>query len=258
MRINNIDYCVTLFFYDKNGERCKELDFSDFYAVNRYIRENSNDGYEVFYTFRELIDGEPDDYSWEVSFAWKELSEEEIQFQVDDYLRYLAENDEHSEKNEKFLKEFHYRESFCDSEEKKARFHDFAYVCPRCMREVEHCRCKHYPYYLVQIDKLILPIVRELNANGYITCGCCAGHPATEDFLWIYIAFDKDYHFDMPFPAGGKYSKLGHTILYSPPENMPREEYAAFQERVINELMEWADMLLPVANDEFDAEFEIE
>lgn len=245
LQINNIDYCITLYFEDENGDYVKELDFADFREVNRYIRENNNGGYQVNYTFRELIDGKPELPTWDKSLEWKELSEEEMQFQIDDYLCWFAENKAYWDNVEKHSRQLQYCVHFVDYETKKARRHEFSYVCPRCMRELEHCRCKSYPYYLVQIDKLILPIIRELNINGYITTYCCAGHPDIDEPLYIYIRFDKEYHFDMPFPEGGRYSKLWHSISYAPPENMPKEQYAAFQKRVIDELTDWAEMLLP-------------
>lgn len=249
MRINGIDYCVTLFFDDENGEPVKELDFSDFHEVNYYIRENTAGGCKVSFSFRERINGKPDLQLWEKEIQWKEFSEEEIQLQIEEHLRFLEESKVLAEKMDSFSKELYYHESSCDYDRKKSRLHEFVYACPRCLRELEHCRCEHYPYYLVQIDKQMLPVIRELNSNGYVTTNCCAGHPDTDTHMEIYIAFDKEYHFDMPFPDGGRYSKLNHIIRYAPPEDMPREEYAAYQERVMEELLDWAEMLLPAEGD---------
>lgn len=246
MFIKDIEYCITLFFANQSGELMNTLDFPDFQALNHYVSENSNDGCVVTYSFREIIDGKPDVHMWESEFLWQQFSDKDIQREIEQQLQFLEEAEVFGAELDKRNKEIHYYETFCDSDEKKSHFKDIAYVCPNCLREVEHCQCEYYPYYLVQIDKLILPIIRELNINGYKTTGCCAGHPDKEELLQIYIAFDRDYEFDMPFPAGGRYSKLKHAISYCPPEEMPREEYAAYQQRFIEELTEWAEMLLPV------------
>lgn len=245
LQINGIDYCVTLFFDDENGEQIKELNFTDFNEVNHYIRENTPDTNKVSFSFREMIDGKPDSLLWKLEMEWKEFSEEEIQCQIEWYLQFLEESKAFAEKVESAAKEIHYHEINCDYEKKKSRLHEFVYICPNCLQDLEHCRCEHYPNYLVQIDKLMLPVIRELNINGYVTTNCCAGHPATDKRMDIYIAFDREYHFDMPFPDGGRYSKLSHILRYEPPEDMPREEYAAYQERVMEELLDWAEMLLP-------------
>ena len=244
MQINGIEYCISLFFNDDSGE-IKELNFKDFDEVNEYIKVNSADGYSVSFSFCEMINGIPDLPSWEKEMQWVEFSQEDIQFEIEGHLQFLEESKKLTDATEEIAKEFHYCQTTYDYDKKKAWLHEFAYVCPRCMYELEHCRCKNYPDYLIQIDKQILPIVRELNINGYVTTYCCAGHPSADRPMDIYIAFDREYRFDLPFPDGGRYSKQDHILRYTPPKDMPKEEYGNYQKCIMEELFDWAEMLLP-------------
>ena len=62
-----------------------------------------------------------------------------------------------------------------------------------------------YPDALIQIDKNIYPIVRELNRKGYITEACCEGHISEKREYSnnkIYISFKKTQKFKIPLPKG--------------------------------------------------------
>jgi hypothetical protein len=92
----------------------------------------------------------------------------------------------------------------------------------------------------------MVPIIRELNAKGYKTKWCCAGHPEEEDSSHaIYISFAEEYDFDEPFPAGGKYSKAWHKIEYIPSVE-GYESLVKFQTDILYKLQDWAEMLLGV------------
>lgn len=125
-------------------------------------------------------------------------------------------------------------------------------MCPSCLNLIEECECRCYPYYLVQIDRLILPIIKELNSKGYTTTGCCAGHP-TEDtkFINIHICFDKEYEFDEPFPQGSRYAKLGHTLSFTT-EVSGYQEVLVFQQDSLQKLTDLAELLFEVEDDEID------
>lgn len=146
--------------------------------------------------------------------------------------------------------EIRYTEYNGDYQEKQSHLKDLSYACPRCLREINDCRCAHYPEYLVQIDTLMLPIIRELNSKGYKTTGCCAGHPS-EYIESIYINFASDYDFNIPFPEGGKYSKSMKNLSYRRQNH--DKTFSDFQADIINELKEWAESLTDRAKYIIDA-----
>ncbi len=250
MVINDIEYCVTLFFEDESGTTLKDMDFSDFSEVNDYIATHKKDCHSVSYTLCEMIDGTPDNFTWKAPFKWGILSDEEIEEIISEQIEFLEEIVEKSEALENWQKEFHYKHENCDFTEKMSQLKDFAYVCPNCFMPIDDCRCRLYPYFLVQIDKLVLPIVRELNIQGYKTTGCCAGHPERDNALRITISFDKDYNFDNSFPEGFRYSKLKHSLFFDAPDGLSVEQLLDLQEEVIDQLADWAEMLLPADNED--------
>ena len=248
MIINGIDYFVGLYVMGDDGFPEEVAYFENFQALNAFIREHADDpkfkNNQMCYSFVENIDGEPDGFSWTENIAWQEFSDEQIQDEIDDFIEFSEEIIEHSTAVDEYSREIHYRGEDVDYQKKRSHYDDIAYVCPNCLREVADCRCATYPWYLVQIDKLLVPIIRELNSKGYKTTGCCAGHLKDEEFkhVGVYIAFDQDYDFDEPFPEGGKYGKTKHVLSYIPTE----EDYAdlaGFQKQVISDLEDWAEML---------------
>lgn len=251
MIINGIDYYVGLYIMGADGFPEYETHFEDFHALNTFIRKNAdNPRYtqnQMCYSFLENIDGEPGAFSWVSNISWCEFSDERIQTEIDNFIEDEIENTEHWAKVDQFSKEIHYFDEGVDYTKKRHHFKDIAYVCPRCIRHVEDCRCAGYPYYLVQIDKLMVPIIRELNSKGYKTIGCCAGHPDDDEFKGsgIYIAFAENYAFDEPFPAGGKYSNAKHAISYIPTED-DYDDLIGFQTNVLYRLEDWAEMLFEI------------
>lgn len=173
--------------------------------------------------------------------------EHEIKLFIEDE----EEQAEYQKTVDEFSREIHYMGENADYMKKQHHLADIAYVCPSCIRPVEDCRCALYPYYLVQIDKLMVPIIRELNEKGYKTTGCCAGHPDQEEFVvsGIYIAFADEYDFDEPFPEGVRYSKSRHTIHFTPNAE-DCDDLMKFQEETLDKLLYWAEMLFAV--DEYD------
>lgn len=248
MIINNINYFVGLYIMGADGFPDYEAHFEDFYALNAFIRENADNpkytSNQMCYSFVENIDGEPDAFSWVSNIKWQVFSEEEIKTEIDNFIEDEKENAEHWAKVDEFSREIHYHEDGSDYKKKQHHLKDIAYVCPQCIRGVEDCRCESYPYYLVQIDKLMVPIIRELNSKGYKTAGCCAGHPEDDAFKvsGIYIAFAEEYDFDEPFPEGGKYSISRHTIQYTPNEDN-YDDLVGFQMDVLQRLEDWSEML---------------
>lgn len=252
MKIEGNDYFVAIYETGENGFPEYIAHFKDFYALNDFIRKNAdNETYkvkELSYSFVENIDGEPDAFSWTMPFELTVFSEERIQQEIEQFIEGEKESEEHFAKVDEWSKQLHYIPQRVDYKAKQHRLADFAYVCPTCLRTVDDCRCEGYPYYLVQIDKLILPIIRELNEKGYKTTGCCAGHPS-EGYLNIYICFAEDYDFDELFPDGGRYSKVKHSISYTAStENC--DNLADFQRETLYQLNDWAEMLSELEEEE--------
>lgn len=251
MVINGIDYYVGLYIMGADGFPEYEAHFEDFHALNAFIRENADNpkytNNQMCYSFVEDIDGEPDAFSWVSNIEWQAFSDEQMQYEIDEFIEMMAEQKEEDARVDEFSKEIHYHEDGVDYQKKQRHFDDIAYVCPHCLRTVDDCRCALYPWYLVQIDKLLVPIIRELNSKGYKTTGCCAGHPQDEEFKGsgVYIAFAEDYDFDEPFPDGGKYSKSKHTISYIPAEE-DYDNLVDFQMNVLQRLEDWAEMLFEI------------
>ena len=250
MIINGIEYFVSIFVEDSAGDIIEDYDFHNFEEFNQFIRENKDNpkykGCKLSYSFVESIDGKPGYSMWDKPIEFRELSNKEIEAEIEDFLSFEEETNSLFAEANAFDKEIHYRENDGEYLSKRVRFNDFSYVCPTCLRIVDDCRCKSYPYYLVQIDTLILPIIRLLNEKGYTTTGCCAGHPKTEieQFLssGVHICFDRDYDFDEEFPEGAKYSKVKHCIDFIPtPADV--DDLLYFQRRVLDDLMEWAELL---------------
>ena len=77
---------------------------------------------------------------------------------------------------------------------------NYIYVCPICLGKLEECKCFAFPLTLIQIDKNMLPIIRELNRKFFRTEACCEGHIGSNEFM--YIEFVKNYKFKTPLPKG--------------------------------------------------------
>lgn len=248
MIIDGIDYSVSLFIENTAGESIDDFDFNDFEELNCFIRNNKyNPKYaeaNFSYSLIEIVNGTTDAVSWTKTIAFEEFTEDQIQYEIEDYRKFVAETIEESICLDQYQKQIHFVGEDVDYRKKQSRLQEFAYICPNCLREVEDCRCDSYPYYLVQIDRLILPTIRELNKKGYKTTGCCAGHPDKDNpnFVGIYICFDQDYDFDEPIPDGGIYSKNKHSVHFNY-ECTDYEVLVQFQYDALDKLSDWVEML---------------
>ena len=52
----------------------------------------------------------------------------------------------------------------------------YSYVCSHCFHPLYKSECDQYPENLIQIDKQMVPGIRELNKRFYKTEGCCEGY----------------------------------------------------------------------------------
>lgn len=244
MKIGNIDYFVLLMVGDLS-EDGPEYHFNDFEEFNAFVRQNKDNplfqNTTLNYTLVENVDGKPDHFMWSQEIAFKEFTKEEIAHEIEAQLEFLEDATALSSDFAK--KEIRYQAPAGNGEQKKHRLQDFTYVCPYCVREIEDCQCEHYPYFLIQVDTLMVPIIRELNALGYKTTGCCAGHPEQgAGYTNIYVAFDKEYDFSEPLPEGAQWSKLKHCISFEAPVQ-GYEELVEFQQQTLDKLSDWAETL---------------
>lgn len=134
--------------------------------------------------------------------------------------------------------------------EKKHPLSDYAYLCPRCLHELEDCKCPLYPMYLIQIDRAIVPVIRTLNRKGYNTIGSCGGHPDRdpEKLERILVTFEKKYEFGVPFPEGSKFLQEDQSLCYEMPARKTRAELELYQGECLKKMQAWADQL-PVLHD---------
>ena len=248
MKINDIDYFVTLLIGDLDSDDLQELYFSDFDEFNSFIEAHKDDPqYSVGpynYTLVESCDGKPDAFYWNREIQFLPFTKEQILEEIEEQKEFIIDMSTYTNDTDSHMKEIHYSAPNTQYMEKVDRLKDFAYVCPSCLREIDDCRCKSYPFYLVQIDRLMLPIIQELNEKGYKTTGCCAGHPKNNDpsSTSIHICFDKEYYFDEPIPDGAVWSKLKHCISFEP-NCSSYDDLLHFQKECLEKLTDWSEML---------------
>lgn len=252
MKINDVEFWIALFVGDIESDNVEEHYFKDFYEFNKFVRENIDvkkyQSETLNYSLVEASNGNISGFSWTQEIKFEEFTDEAILEEIEAQRQYMADIVTLGQNVEENLKTIHYTGEYENYAEKSERLKDFAYVCPNCIREVKDCRCRHYPYYLIQIDRLILPIIRELNTKGYKTTGCCAGHLDMKDEFkaaGIYICFDKDYDFDTPIPDGAAYDKLKHSVNIIPKE-IDYDSLDEFQIQAIWKLSDWAEMLFEI------------
>ncbi len=248
MIINDIEYAVRFWIDDEDGETILDEVFSSLEEMNEFIekmwRKPEYADVTVYFSPVEVINGKPDDsVRWHFELSpFMPLEEAEIKdyyYEFKDSLRVSKEMAERLGQDTKFEP----REDSIDYERKKKHRADITYICPYCFREVDDCRCSSYSYHLVQIDKLMVPIIRTLNKKGYITTACCSGHLEENHSLSIYIAFKNEHDFGNNLPVGAVYSKAEQVVRYTGLENMAGEVRARFQNDCIESITAWADSL---------------
>ena len=191
----------------------------------------------------EIINGIPEEsvtYTYVID-PYMELEIDEIEEYYD---WFLEDIEEHQNNIKAYSKDIRFVPIINDDDylKKNECKHEFEYVCPHCFNNIDNCTCKTYPYYLIQIDRLILPAIKELNYKGYITSACCAGHVEDGKSINIYIAFENEYGFSS-IPKGAKYSKTGYSISYNFPNDLTKEDRITLQEKCLNQIFEWVHNL---------------
>lgn len=136
MIINGINYCVALYKIGDDGFPEYKAHFEDFYKLNAFIKENAeNPQYlnnQMCYSFVEIVDGEPDTFSWVQNIQWCEFSDEQIQRELSDFIETEAELNAEFEKADEFSREIHYYAE--DVDYRKNKF--ASKICPMCVLTV--------------------------------------------------------------------------------------------------------------------------
>ena len=114
---------------------------------------------------------------------------------------------------------------------------------------VDECTCSGYPYYLIQIDRLVAPVIKVLNKKGYQTSSCCAGHPGYKEICcdqFTYISFRETYSLEKQLPDGAVFRKDGNMVCFDVPEEEKTwtvQELKEYQKKCIEKLLTWAEAL---------------
>lgn len=248
MIINDIEYAIRLWIDDECDKTILDKVFSTLEEMNEFIektwRSHQYGNLPAKFSPVEVINGEPEEavrFVYEIE-PYMPLEPTEIE----DYLFDFEEAFRESERLAELFGEdtkFEPREEAVDYESKRKHRDEVTYICPYCFRELDDCRCPVYPYHLVQIDKLMVPIIRTLNQKGYITTACCGGHLEESHCVSIYVAFKEEHEFGSNLPTGAIYAKTDRTVSYNGLDKMDVEERAWFQQECVASFTVWADAL---------------
>lgn len=242
MIINGIEHGFCLMVNDEDGENLLTEHFPDLAELNGYIEGMGSEyfGCEGVLAIVEISDGQYGSFGVTHDITLVALEQEEI----DDMI------EEEAEINAEFRKMFaderknttiSYADDHCDADEKRPHLSEVAYVCPRCLNELEECACRLYPYYLIQVDRMILPIVRILNMKGYQTVSCCAGHLTSKGN--IHVQFAEAFDFPVQIPSGSTYWKVKRAVDFGLLHDPSDESYLEHQKAALERLREWAEAL---------------
>lgn len=248
MFIHGIEHAISFWIDDENGNEIYSNFFSSLEEMNEFLavaeKDDKYDCLDAFFSPVEMIKGVPDDavkVVYKISPILQLLPEE-----IEEHYDYFEEDYKFSvEVSEAYAEDTKFKPmpDAEDYESKKVHRDDLAFICPFCFREVDDCRCNVYPYYLVQIDKLLVPAIRALNKKGYLTTACCSGHIKNNSSGKLYIAFAKEHDFGDNIPEGSLYSKSSKSIFYNWLFDLSEDELKAYQLDCIKHVTEWAENL---------------
>lgn len=247
MEINGVEHGLLLLVTNEDGNTVAEENFPGLEELNERLDELWEDDrsfeWEAALSFVEIADGVYGPHSIEHPLCgFAPLDEWELEELISDELEIRAEFKElfSAEAERTRIK---YRGGEGGSSRKKERIEEVAYVCPYCLEELCGCTCSSYPYYLIQIDREMLLIIRTLNQKGYATSSCCAGHAWSKSN--IHVQFAEPYDFASKVPEGATYWKGQRAVDFGLLEQPSDEEYLAHQQRALTALLAWAESLPP-------------
>ena len=95
---------------------------------------------------------------------------------------------------------------------------------------------------VVEIDELMIPVIKTLNEKGYCTEYCCSGHYG-DGYTNTYIKFSEWVELPEELPDGFVYEERGNVIRKNYVDNLhPNEKYIEIL-NTANDPIEWADNL---------------
>ena len=95
---------------------------------------------------------------------------------------------------------------------------------------------------VVEIDELMIPVIKTLNEKGYCTEYCCSGHYG-DGYTNTYIKFSEWVELPEELPNGFVYEERGNVIRKNYVDNLhPNKKYIEIL-NTAKDLIEWADNL---------------
>ena len=95
---------------------------------------------------------------------------------------------------------------------------------------------------VVEIDELMIPVIKTLNEKGYCTEYCCSGHYG-DGYTNTYIKFSEWVELPKELPDGFVYEERGNVIRKNYVDNLhPNQKYIEIL-NTTKDLIEWADNL---------------
>ncbi len=95
---------------------------------------------------------------------------------------------------------------------------------------------------VVEIDELMIPVIKTLNEKGYCTEYCCSGHYG-DGYTNTYIKFSEWVELPEELPDGFVYEERGNVIRKNYVDNLhPNQKYIEIL-NTTKDLIEWADNL---------------
>ena len=95
---------------------------------------------------------------------------------------------------------------------------------------------------VVEIDELMIPVIKTLNEKGYCTEYCCSGHYG-DGYTNTYIKFSEWVELPEELPDGFVYEERGNVIRKYCVDNLhPNQKYIEIL-NTTKDLIEWADNL---------------
>lgn len=242
MRIDDVQHGFLLMVDDEAGNPVAAEEFTTIDALNTFIGQHRDEyaGMHSSLAFEEIADGKFGGYC--ISFDLPAFEPVPLR-----RLREMAREYAEDLRNPGLAPAFQpvlmpYRDDACCPGPKGDHLRDVSFVCPRCYHPVETCTCRHYPYYLVQVDTALVPVLRVLNTKGYRTTSCCAGH-LDGRCVDVHVGFDRRYSFLAPLPEGATYWQMRPHVSFALLENPTPQEFAAYQRQAIDGLLTWANAL---------------
>ena len=95
---------------------------------------------------------------------------------------------------------------------------------------------------VVEIDELMIPVIKTLNEKGYCTEYCCSGHYG-DGYTNTYIKFSEWVELPEELPDGFVHEERGNVIRKNYVDNLhPNQKYIEIL-NTTKDLIEWADNL---------------